>query len=173
MDDFSNPNKTHSYDDILEENNPMPTWWVWSFILCCVFAAIYYLHYEIAGGPTLNDELKVAMIEFEKKKEKAASLFPNLTEAEILQKFSDPAMMSLADGALKARCTVCHGDKLEGKIGPALLDSVWNQGTGTGPEIVKVLREGVGAKGMPPWEGILTKDEIFAITAYLVTNKAK
>lgn len=173
MSDFLDPNKTHSYDDIIEENNPMPGWWIWTFILAIVFAAIYYIHYEIAGGPTLKDELKIAMVEFEKNKQKAASQFPNLTEAEITEKFGGGAMLETASVVIKEKCAVCHGDKLEGKIGPALLDSTWITGTGSGPEIVKTIREGVGAKGMPPWEGLLKKEEIFAITAYLVKNRMK
>ncbi len=165
--------KFHEYDGIVEHNNPMPTWWSWSFVFTVIFAFLYYLHYEIAGGPTLQDELTLSMKELEKIQQTAASQFPNLDENQLLEKFNSATMSDLAQTTLKNRCTVCHGEKLEGKIGPNLLDAVWTSGHGTGPEIVQLIRTGVPAKGMPPWEGILKKEEIFALAAYLISNKTK
>ena len=163
--------KNHIYDGIVEQNNPMPTWWIWTFVFTVIFAFLYYLHYEVAGGPTLQHELTIALEDLKNNQQKAASQFPNLDEQQILEKFNSAAMMDLAEATLKNRCTVCHGDQLEGKIGPSLLDNVWMNGKGSAPEVVQLIRTGIPAKGMPPWEGILKKEEIFAITAYLMTHK--
>lgn len=165
--------KFHEYDGIIEHNNPMPTWWSWTFVLTVIFAFLYYVHYEVAGGPTLQDELAVSMQELEKTQQTAASQFPELDENQLLEKYNSAAMSELAQTTLTARCTVCHGDKLEGKIGPNLLDNVWINGKGSGSEITHLIRAGIPAKGMPPWEGVLKKEEILAMSAYIVSHKNK
>ena len=65
----------------------------------------------------------------------------------------------------KAQCGTCHtlnsaGSK--GNIGPNLDDI-----KATIPQIIAAVTNGIGV--MPPWEGILTSDEIEAV-AYYVFN---
>ena len=54
-------NKFHEYDGIVEHDNPLPTWWLWTFFLAIIFAFLYFIHYEFGGGETLQQELQVAM----------------------------------------------------------------------------------------------------------------
>lgn len=158
---------THSYDGIDEHNNPMPTWWVWSFIITVIFAFHYYVHFELTGqGRTLTQELEVSMKELKDLQTAAANRFPTLTEEELETKLKDPNLVKLGAGVFQGKCAMCHGENLEGKIGPNLTDKVWLHG-GKNNEIVQVVRQGVSAKGMPSWEGLLNAEEIFGVVALI------
>ncbi|MFN3455094.1 MAG: cbb3-type cytochrome c oxidase N-terminal domain-containing protein [Pseudobdellovibrio sp.] len=157
----------HEYDGIVEHNNPMPTWWTWSFILCVIFAALYYLHYEIArDGLTLKQELEISMAKLETVRNQAASQFPSLSEDELQAKFKDANLINAGAVVYKEKCAMCHADNLEGKIGPNLTDKTWVHGD-KAQDIVKVVREGVGAKGMPAWDGMLKPNEILSVIAFI------
>ena len=69
----------------------------------------------------------------------------------------------------KAQCGVCHflqAAGSEGQIGPNL-DMLKPQIA----QIISAVTNGIGV--MPPWEGILTKEEIEAVAYYIFmsTNK--
>jgi cytochrome c oxidase cbb3-type subunit 3 len=162
---------THSYDGIIEHNNPMPTWWTWVFILTVCFAFLYYIHYEISGtGLTLQQELEISMQKINDIRAENASKFVELSEDELLKKMKDVNLLQLGAATFEAKCAMCHGEKLEGKIGPNLVDSTWIHG-GSSKEILKTIREGVVAKGMPQWEGVLKTDEIYGVLALINSKK--
>jgi cytochrome c oxidase cbb3-type subunit 3 len=135
-----NKEKFHEYDGIIEHDNPLPTWWLWTFFLTIIFAFIYFLHYEVANGPTL----------------KAA--------------FSAEGIVNAGKAVFESKCTACHGQELQGLIGPNLTDKFWIHG-GNRMDIVKVIREGVSDKGMPPWGPILKKEEVYSVTAYILSKQ--
>ena len=69
----------------------------------------------------------------------------------------------------KAQCGVCHALKAagsDGQIGPNL-DMLKPQM----PQIINVVTNGIGV--MPPWEGILTTEEIEAVAYYLFNSTSK
>ena len=93
-----NEQKYHEYDGIIEHDNPMPTWWLWTFFLTIIFAFLYYIHYELAGGPTLQDELKVAMTEINQLQSKASTATPLETEDSLAAAFAkDGIFMNAVD----------------------------------------------------------------------------
>lgn len=158
---------THTYDGIDEHDNPMPTWWVWCFIFTVIFAFLYYIHFELTKqAPTLTQELEVSMQKLKELQTAAANKFPAFTEDELELKLKDPTLVKMGAGVFQAKCAMCHGDNLEGKIGPNLTDNIWIHG-GKSSEIVMTVRQGVSAKGMPPWEGLLNADEIFGLVALI------
>ena len=160
----------HTYDGIVEHNNPMPAWWTWTFVFTVIFAFMYYVHYQITDGPTLQDELKVALAEIEARRSD-----PNnqvvYTEDQILAMLKDPNTVAAGKAVFAGKCAVCHGDHLEGKIGPNLTDKFWIHGDGTAVAIAKVIKEGFAAKGMPPWDGILSADEVAHAAAYIISQR--
>lgn len=161
------PEVTHSYDGIDEHNNPMPAWWVWSFIITVIFAFHYYIHFELTKqGATLTQELNLSMQQLKKLQTAAANKFPSLTEDELESKLKDPNLIKLGAGVFQGKCAMCHGENLEGKIGPNLTDNIWIHG-GKNAEIVQTVRQGVASKGMPPWEGLLNAEEIFGVVALI------
>jgi cytochrome c oxidase cbb3-type subunit III len=53
-------------------------------------------------------------------------------------------------------------------VGPNLTDEFWLHG-GRPVEIARVITDGVPEKGMIPWKGQLSTEEIQALTAYIAT----
>ncbi len=164
-------NKFHEYDGIIEHDNPLPTWWLWSFFICVIFAFLYFLHYQFAGGPTLTDELKVAMAQLEKEQSAVVASNPVETEDSLLEAFGKDGIVALGASTFHAKCAACHGQELQGLIGPNLTDNFWIHGKGTRLDIVKVIREGVPDKGMPPWGPVLKRDEIYAVASFILSKK--
>jgi cytochrome c oxidase cbb3-type subunit 3 len=165
-------NNNYDYDGIVEHNNPMPTWWTWIFIVTVCFAFIYFLHYEVTGsGASLKQELATAMQKIEQIRAESASKFVDLTGEALEKKLKDPNVIQLGAATFQAKCAMCHGEKLEGKIGPNLTDSTWINGTGLPNEILATIRTGVAAKGMPPWEGVLKPDELYGVLALITSKK--
>lgn len=165
-------NQQHEYDGIIEHNNPMPAWWSWIFILSVCFAFMYYLHYEVTrSGLTLTEELNISMQKLEKIRSESALKFTDLSEADLEKKIRDPNIIKLGAATFQAKCAMCHGEKLEGKIGPNLTDNTWIHGTGKPSEILTTIRIGVATKGMPQWDGVLKPDEIYGVLALIHTKK--
>lgn len=48
----------HAYDGIEEYDNPLPNWWLATFFVTIIFAALYYVHYTVGGGMTQAQELE-------------------------------------------------------------------------------------------------------------------
>lgn len=163
--------KFHEYDGIIEHDNPMPTWWLWLFFLTIIFSFIYVIHYELAGGPTLTQELEISMAELEKAKAKSSSSAPLETEESLAAAFAADGMVAKGQEQYTAKCGACHGPQLQGLIGPNLTDKFWVHGKGTRLEILKVIREGVAEKGMPPWAPVMKREEIYAVAAFIISKK--
>ena len=69
----------------------------------------------------------------------------------------------------KAQCGACHtlqSAESEGQIGPNL-DQINVQMS----QIIYAVTKGIGV--MPPWEGILTNEEIEAVAYYVFSNTNK
>jgi putative heme-binding domain-containing protein len=58
----------------------------------------------------------------------------------------------------------CHGTEGRSARGPALRDKAWNP-----RDFFRITHEGLPGTSMPAWNGILTNEEIWAITAYIVS----
>ena len=84
--------------------------------------------------------------------------------------FADPKMdLGLEIYNHKAQCSVCHTLRAAGStgnIGPNL-DQLKPQM----PQIIAVVTNGIGV--MPPWEGILTDEEIEAVAYYVFNSTNK
>lgn len=169
-DDIKDPLTDHDFDGIQEYDNPLPTWWLTTFYATIIFAFLYFIHYQFGGGPTLTQELDVAMKNLEKA---AAQHAPAQTETEVVlaEALKDPRFVPLGAGAFDAKCAACHGKELGGLIGPNLTDAYWIHGKGTRLDIANVIRKGVADKGMPPWESMLSRDEVYGLTAYILSKQ--
>lgn len=163
--------KFHEYDGIIEHDNPLPMWWLWTFFLTIIFAFLYFLHYQLGGGATLQDELKTAMTQLEKQQATSVASAPMETEDTLKEAFSKDGVVNAGVAVFESKCASCHGQQLQGLIGPNLTDKFWIHGKGTRMDIVKVIREGVAEKGMPPWGPVLKKEEVYSVAAYILSKK--
>ncbi len=163
--------KFHVYDGIVEHDNPLPTWWLWTFFLTIIFSFIYVLHYEFAGGPTLEQELEVAMTQLEQVQAQSTAAAPIETEDSLVAAFGNNDVLQLGAAQYSTKCASCHGPQLQGLIGPNLTDKFWIHGNGSRMAILKVIREGIPEKGMPPWGPVMKKSELYAVTALIISKK--
>lgn len=159
----------HTYDGIRECDNPMPEWWIWTFFFTVVFALFYFIHYSVIGAPSLQEEFKEAMIALEKTKSHAPVL--DETEQSLESAMSQSDVLALGASTFAGKCAVCHGNALQGQIGPNLTDAYWLNGKGTRLDIVKAIRQGFPDKGMPPWESMLSKNEIYGLAAFIISKQ--
>lgn len=165
----SDPLLTHEYDGILEYDNPMPKWWVWTFWGTFFFSVGYFIHYHITGNGesvavAYETELSVA-----REKEAQQAMGSEVTEESLSKLMLNGAMMSDASKLFVQRCGQCHGNQGEGLIGPNLTDNYWLYGDASLMSIYNVVSEGVQTKGMPPWKKQLRPIELGKVTAFVGT----
>lgn len=159
----------HVHDGIQEYDNPLPAWWMWSFLLTIIFGFHYWIHYEFGGGMNQKQELAADMSQIESLRKSS----PAAADSEDdLQKLAGDAP-TLAHGktVFGEKCAACHGAELQGVIGPNLTDEFWIHGKGTLSDIAGVVRQGVLDKGMPAWEGLLKPDELKAVVVFIASKK--
>ncbi len=65
-------------------------------------------------------------------------------------------------------CAVCHGQRGEGLIGPNFTDKYWIHGNKKA-DLIQIINAGVPVKGMIPWKGIISDDEISQVSDYILS----
>jgi cytochrome c oxidase cbb3-type subunit 3 len=68
-------------------------------------------------------------------------------------------------------CVSCHGERLEGKIGPNLTDAQWIHGSKL-EDIERVITNGVPEKGMVSWGPILGPDQIKNVASFVYSKSS-
>ena len=159
----------HGYDGITEYDNPLPTWWLVSLFGTIIFAFLYWIHYEFSGGQTNLQELNSDMARIEQAKQKSPS--SGDSEEEYKKLLGSAPILAKGASAFQAKCAVCHGQEMQGIIGPNLVDQYWIHGKGTLVDIAKSIRLGIVEKGMPAWDSQLPNDEIVALVVYIASRQ--
>jgi len=164
---FDAPLLDHDADGIRELDNNLPSWWVWMFNLCILFAVLYMLYYHVLG----RGDLQAAAYEKEMAigneiKGRAMAEF----EASMGNQQPETDEVTLAKGrsVYALSCAPCHRDDGGGLVGPNLTDDYWIHG----PEFsdsLRIIWNGVPEKGMVSWKGLLKPDEIRAVASYIYT----
>lgn len=162
----------HAWDgDIQEFNNPLPSWWLWSFYATVVFAVVYWIFYPawpVGGGYTtgvLNNITYIdsdgtekttswntrALLIKDLQEGKSASLskeyLAKVKDADYETILGDAEMMaftrSMAVGLFGDNCMPCHGAGGAGVMGlfPNLADDDWLWG-GTVEDIEATITNG-------------------------------
>ena len=162
----------HAWDgDLQEFNNPLPTWWLWSFYATVLFAIIYWVLFPawpVATSFTKGVMNSITFVDGEGNEKTThwntrSLLMKDLQEgkhAKLSQEFmhkvantdyaeilTDAEMMaftrSMAKGIFGDNCAPCHGAGGAGVIGlfPNLADDDWLWG-GTVEDIEKTLNDG-------------------------------
>ena len=81
---------------------------------------------------------------------------------------TDPAALAGGEQTFKTICAQCHGKVGEGGVGPNLTDDYWLHGA-TISDVVKSVKYGYPAKGMVPWLGQLSEEDIINVSSYVPT----
>lgn len=156
----------HNYDGIQELDYPLPRWWVWLFYITIIWSVFYAGYYMVGPGPTLSQELDVALAEIESKKSPSSGAAE--TDEMFIAWMKDESKVQNGQNIYVGKCAACHGDKGQGLVGPNLTDEHWIHGEGKLTEIARVIRDGIADKGMPPWNQLLTPEEVKNAVAYII-----
>jgi cytochrome c oxidase cbb3-type subunit 3 len=80
----------------------------------------------------------------------------------------DPGLIAAGRESFEKVCAQCHGKLGEGGVGPNLTDNYWLHGADI-TSVVKSVKYGYPAKGMIPWRGTLSEDELINVSSYVLT----
>ena len=159
----------HNYDDIKELNNPIPPWFNVLFYGTIIFGIVYLLLYHVFDiNPLQTQEYKNELVQAEKQKAEYMKKMDNLIDENNVTVTSDKSKLAAAAEVFKTKCTVCHGDKAEGKNGPNLTDAYWLHG-GDIKSVFKTITYGVTSKGMVSWKNQFTPSQIQGIASYVLS----
>lgn len=179
----------HEWDGLKELNNPLPRWWVWVFLVSCIWGVWYMIAYPawpVAGGATKGTS---GYTQFKELTQSQSEIIAR--QAVYLESFegtdfntimNDPALYAFAyaggKAAFKDNCATCHGSGAEGSKGyPNLNDDDWLWG-GTVGDIYTTLQHGIRVEGdydtrlsqMPAFgkDEILNREEINQTIDYVL-----
>lgn len=187
----------HAWDgDLQEYNNPLPTWWLWTFYASCVFAIVYWVLYptwplgkgyttgiktitfeENGKEVTTNWNTRARLIkEMQTGEEslKQKAYLDKVSQASYQEIVNDPDMTafvnSMAKGLFGDNCAACHGvGGTPAMIGqyPNLGDDAWLWG-GKVENIEQTIRHGrLGY--MPAFGTVLDDAQIDALANYVLS----
>lgn len=185
----------HSWDgDLQEYNNPLPTWWVYTFYVTIVFALVYWLIYpswpfgkgfltgmsEITyvnkAGESVTSHWNTRALlqqDLNKAAEMQKPYFSKVTSSSFEQIANDAELSSFVQSAGKVlfadNCASCHQQGGQGVIGffPNLTDDDWLYG-GSYEKIHESLVQ--GRRGhMPAYAEVLNAGQIDALTNHVAS----
>lgn len=157
----------HSYDGIVELDNPIPIWFNALFYGTIGFGLVYLLVYHVLGiGMNQDQEYQHEMALAEKQKQEYLAQAANLVDENTVE--YNAALAPAGKAIFTANCAACHGANGEGTIGPNLTDRFWLHG-GEIKDLFKTIKYGVPEKGMVPWEQTLTPGQIAEVASYIIT----
>jgi cytochrome c oxidase cbb3-type subunit 3 len=159
----------HNYDGIVELDNHMPPWLANIFYITIAFGVVYFTYFSVLGlGKTqleeYEEELRIAAI---KAEERASLALSSIDETTVVFDSSAPSLAA-GKSIYDANCVACHASDGGGGVGPNLTDEYWIHG-GSINDIFRVVKYGVVAKGMIPWQDQLSPEEMQNVSSYILT----
>ena len=159
----------HNYDGIKELDNSLPPWWVYSFYVSILFAAIYLVNFHIFGNNSQFDEYaeeyKQAEISIAEYKKNAK----DLVDINTVTLLTDPADLNSGKALFEQNCIPCHMADGGGGIGPNLTDNHWILGGGIKNVFNTITEGGRDGKGMISWKQSFKPSEIAQVASYVLS----
>lgn len=124
----------HVWDgDLAEINNPLPKWWVYLFVITCIFALVYGALYPMFGkfqGALGWSSHGQHTAEVAKVEANIAPLYAKFSAMTPEQMIADPEAKAVGERLFMNTCAQCHGSDARGAKGfPNLADNDWLGGT--------------------------------------------
>jgi cytochrome c oxidase cbb3-type subunit 3 len=159
----------HVWDgDLRELNNPLPRWWMWMFLLSCIFALVYLVLYPGLGsypgilGYSTDGALMSSMTNANNE---LKPVYAKYVKMDIEQVAADPKAREMGQRLFLNSCAQCHGSDAGGSKGfPNLTDGDWLYG-GSPENIRTTIVNGRGGV-MPPFPQLDGK-QIVDVTNYV------
>lgn len=166
----------HSYDDIREYDNPLPSWWSIVFGATIAFSFLYFAYYNIAGwGQSPGDSYRIAFAGWQssyKAGPGGGGGGPNVTEELLAAGSENPSVVSRGAEVFAARCVGCHGANASGQIGPNLTDLYQLRGTSR-MDLYTTIVSGTPGTAMIAWAETLKPTEVVAVATYVSSLRGK
>jgi cytochrome c oxidase cbb3-type subunit 3 len=167
-----NESNVHSFDGITELNQPLPSWWLWLFVLTIVFALVYLFLYPGLGnlkgflGWTSHKECDINVVKNDSFYE---SIYTSYSKESIEKISKDPKALKIGRSLFMNNCALCHGLDARGGNGfPNLTNNKWLYG-GTPNEIKTTITNGRIGK-MPSYAAIMATDiDVQSIAWYVLS----
>ena len=159
----------HVYDDIEEEDNHLPNWWLAILFGAIVFGFGYWFVYEItraAPGPLAS--MRTEMAEAAKRRAESGPL----TNESLTVLSHDVKTVAEGKAVFISTCAPCHGPQGQGLVGPNLTDKFWLHG-GAPVDIHKSITGGYPQKVMRPWGPVLGAGRVRAVAAFVVSLRGQ
>jgi cytochrome c oxidase cbb3-type subunit 3 len=163
----------HVYDeDIVEMNNPMPRWWMWMFIITCVFGIIYLFLYPGLGtyeGKLGWTQVKQYEQEVKESNDRIAPIYAKFTSMAAEEVAKDAKAMAIGERLFMNNCSQCHGSDAHGSRGfPNLTDKDWLYGGD--PETIKTTITNGRHGMMPPMAAAVgSADDVKNVANYVLS----
>ncbi|QWD61226.1 cytochrome-c oxidase, cbb3-type subunit III [Polynucleobacter sp. MWH-UH25E] len=150
----------HVWDEDLRElNNPLPRWWMWMFLISCIFALVYLVLYPGLGsypgilGYSTDGALMKSMTN---ANDELKPVYAKYVKMDIEQIAADPQAREMGQRLFLNSCAQCHGSDAGGSKGfPNLTDGDWLYG-GSPENIKTTITNGRGGV-MPPFPQLDSK----------------
>jgi cytochrome c oxidase cbb3-type subunit 3 len=161
----------HNYDGIEEFDNPLPQWWLILFYITIIFGVVYavYMHFTDMGMDQY-EKYEQELVEYRELMSSGA-IDSSLVffEGETFEADDSPTVMMKGKEVFDKNCVACHLADGGGLVGPNLTDEYWILGGGMNNIVNTIRNGGREGKGMIPWQGVLSKEEILAVSNYVLS----
>ncbi|MGD9546890.1 MAG: cbb3-type cytochrome c oxidase N-terminal domain-containing protein [Candidatus Krumholzibacteriia bacterium] len=158
----------HEYDGIQEFDNRLPNWWMWIMWGSMVFALFYWVVFHTLELRPLPVERFDAVMLQAQEEQLARAEAAGISNETLMMMTEIPARVAEGRDLWVKHCVACHLDRGQGSVGPNLTDGFWIHGCEP-MQMLKVVREGVAAKGMPAWMNQLGPTRTQTVLAYVLT----
>ena len=160
----------HSFDGIVELNNPLPRWWLGIFVGSIVFSIVYLVLYPGLGSWTgvlgwsshLQHETEVKEVEA-----KYGPIYDRYAAMAIPDLMHEEAALRIGSRIFANNCSRCHGSDARGGVGfPNLTDGDWL--FGEEPNVIETTITGGRIGAMPAFAPAIGGEAgIPAVVAYV------
>lgn len=154
--------EAHVWDENIRElNNPLPMWWLWSFILTLIWGFGYIVMYPSLGGIEgslgWSQESQYAA-EMAAAEERYGPIFAKFAAMPVDELANNADALAIGASLFANYCTQCHGANALGAPGfPNLAAGIFSYG-GMPAQIEQTITNGRTGV-MPPATAILQTDE--------------
>ncbi len=163
----------HVWDEDLKEmNNPLPKWWVYLFIITCIFALGYGALYPTFGkfqGALGWSSQGQHVLEVQKMEQNIAPIYAKFTAMPPEDLTKDPQAMAIGERLFMNNCAQCHGSDARGaRSFPNLADGDWLYG-GDAVAIKTTITQGRNGIMPPMGEAVGGAEDVRNLAHYVMS----
>lgn len=159
----------HVYDDIEEEDNHLPNWWLGILFGAIVFAFGYWFVFEVTkASPNPLEAYRAETAAAEKRRAEASPV----SDEPLVVLAKDAATVAEGRTTFVSTCAPCHGAQGQGIVGPNLTDGYWLHG-GKPLDIHKSITNGYPEKGMRAWGPVLGPSRVRSVAAFVLSIRGQ